>query len=370
MGKRELVLIAVFVVMGALVYQFTAPPPDPGQQGFSFGRMIQGFRRGVQGSRARASVMSNRTEPVSAEIAELRLARISALTIVGEDRADAAFELTVSSNGADDADAKRLAGLTVLKVDHAAAGLVVSAEYPKEGIQEAALVARIPARLTVRIEAMGGTLDVSNVAGLVVKGNRGESTVTNVAGEVDIAQRSRPLKISGAGSLRLTASNTTVEVTGIRGIASVDATGATLHFSSIVGPLDLKSRNTEVELRDVAAMKAPLRLDMQAGTLDVEGLRTEARVDGRNTEIRIGLDKAAPLTVYNTGDDTTLRLPSGGYTLDAVATDGTLTSDEPAIAVSGDEHERRAAGPVRGGGPTLMVRATRGGIALQAKQTP
>ncbi len=36
MGKRELLLIGVFLVLGMGVYQMTAPPPKPGQEGFSF----------------------------------------------------------------------------------------------------------------------------------------------------------------------------------------------------------------------------------------------------------------------------------------------------------------------------------------------
>ena len=30
MGKRELLLVLVFVIVGAVVYQATAPPPEPG----------------------------------------------------------------------------------------------------------------------------------------------------------------------------------------------------------------------------------------------------------------------------------------------------------------------------------------------------
>src|SRR3954470_19787609 len=126
MGKRELVLVAVFVVIGVAIYQVTAPPLAPGQEGFSFGRVIQNIHRGIQGRRARATVESTRTEPLDPAITELRLnVRAGDVTVVGEDRTDAVFTLTVSSNGSDDADAKRLAGLTGLKIERAASGLLV-----------------------------------------------------------------------------------------------------------------------------------------------------------------------------------------------------------------------------------------------------
>src|SRR5262245_48519536 len=125
MGKRELVLILAFVLVGAVVYQVTAPPLAPGQEGFSFGRLIQHIRRNVQGRRAQASVESSRTEPLEASLTELRATLMGTdLTVIGEDREDASFALTVSSNGTDPADAQRLAGLATLKIERTASALV------------------------------------------------------------------------------------------------------------------------------------------------------------------------------------------------------------------------------------------------------
>jgi hypothetical protein len=366
MGKRELVLIVAFVLVGAVIYQVTAPPLAPGQEGFSFGRVIQNLRRNVQSRNAQAVVESTRTEPLEPAITELRANLSSAaLTVIGEDRPDAAFALAATSNGTDDADAKRLAGLVALKIERTASALVFKLDFPRDGRQSATLVVRVPKRMTVRVEPKAGKLEVESVAALAVKGNRGDTTIRDVPGEVELTQRGGALKLSRAGSLRLTVFNSEAEIADVLGVGSVDATGAKLQLTAIVGPLDVKSRNSDIRLRESPAMKAPLRVDMQAGELDLEGLRSEARVDGRNTEIRVAIEKAAPLTVYNTGEDTFVNLPPGGYTLDAIATDGGLTSDDDTVKVSGDERERRAVGPVRGGGPALTLRATRGAISLR-----
>jgi hypothetical protein len=367
MGKRELVLIAAFVLVGVVIYQVTAPPLAPGQEGFSFGRMIQNVRRNMQGGRTQAAVESSRTEAVGADIAELRLDStvVGDLVVVGEDRQDAVLTLKASSNGTDEADAKRLAGLVSLQVRRSAAGLAVSIEYPPEGRQQGGLVARIPKRLTVRVEARSGRLEISDVAGAIVRGNRGETVVKNVTGDADLSQRGGQLRLAHAGSLRLNLINASAEIADVGGVASVDASGGKLQLTGIVGPLDLKSRNSDVRLTGAPALKAPLRLDMQAGELDIEGLRTEARIDGRNTEMRVTMDKAAPLTIYNSGENIVLVPPPGGYALDAIATDGGFTSEEPAIKTTGDDRERRFTGPVRGGGPTLTLRATRGRIEIR-----
>ena len=366
MGKRELVLIAIFVIAGAVVYQVTAPPLAPGQEGFSLGRVIQNVRRGIQGRRARATVESTRTEPLAAGVTELRInVRSADLTLTGEDRPDAAFALSVSSNGTDDEDAKRLAGMTTLKIERAGSGLVVGIVYPRDGLQQAKLTIRLPKTLAARVESKSGRLDASDLAGLTVKGNRGDSTIKNIAGEADIMQRGGALQLSDAGSLRLNAINAESNVTRIAGIVSVDANGGQIQLSSVGGPLDVKSRNTEVRLREAPELKAPLRIDMQGGELDIEGLRTEARIDGRNTDMRVLQDKAAPLTVYNNNDDVVVGLPPGGYTLDAIATDGGLNSEDSTLKVTGDDREKRVMGAVRGGGPALTIRATRGRIDLR-----
>ena len=366
MGKRELVLIALFVLVGAVVYQVTAPPLAPGQEGFSLGGVFQHVRRTIQGRRARATVESTRTEPLTAEITEVRVNLRSAdLTVIGEDRQDAAFALSTSSNGTDDDDAKRLAGQTTLRIERSGAGLVVTIDFPRDGVQQAKLGMRVPRRLALRVESKSGRLDVSEIAALTVKGNRGDSTITNIAGEVDIVQRGSALRVTRAGSLRLNAINADADVTGVAGVVSVDANGGQIQLAAIAGPLDFKSRNADLRLREAPELKAPLRVDMQGGELDIEGLRTEARIDGRNTEIRVLQDTAAPLTVYNTGDDVVVGLPPGGYTLDAIATDGGISSDDGSIKVTGDDREKRVAGPMRGGGPALTIRTTRGRIDLR-----
>jgi hypothetical protein len=99
-------------------------------------------------------------------------------------------------------------------------------------------------------------------------------------------------------------------------------------------------------------------------------LQTETRIEGRNTEMRVALARAAPLTIYNTAEDVVITAPPDGYTLDAVATDGVLSIDDGpgggvAVAKAADEREQRASGAVRGGGPTISLRNTNGDISIR-----
>jgi hypothetical protein len=110
-----------------------------------------------------------------------------------------------------------------------------------------------------------------------------------------------------------------------------------------------------------------------AGSITLEGLRGDARVDGQNTEIDIAMSKSAPLAVYNEGDEPIdIATPPGGFVLDAIVMQGRLTLPDDLrgqLSTSGDaeDKEHRASGSVRGGGPTITLRANRGDIRVRTR---
>ena len=80
--------------------------------------------------------------------------------------------------------------------------------------------------------------------------------------------------------------------------------------------------------------------------------------------MEVSMGAAAPVTIYSTGEDIDVTPPASGYTLDAVTTDGRISIDDGSIAPSG-ETDQRAAGAVRGGGPSLTLRVTRALINIR-----
>src|SRR3954453_12611981 len=85
MGKRELVLIALFAAIGVVVYQFTAPPPPPGSDGVSVGGIFQKLKRGVHGSREEATADFRQSLAVDATVRLIRInfPRATDVTITG-----------------------------------------------------------------------------------------------------------------------------------------------------------------------------------------------------------------------------------------------------------------------------------------------
>ena len=371
MGKRELVLIAVFVVLGIAVYQVTAPPPPPGSEGISFGGIFRNMKRGIQGSRESATADSQQTVPVDAALRELRInvSRQSDLTVAGEDRADVSAEFHVTARGFDQAEAKAAADGTKLKVEQVGDALVVSLDnsaarsLPRNSnIGQMVILLKVPRRLTVRVEPHAGRLVMSKIAAAEIMGSRGETRLTGLTGRLVLTHSSGELQIDDVPSLKLNARNSRGTVKHVSGAMTLEATGGELAISEIAGPLEIEARNTEIRLDGLKALKGPLRINATGGELRVEGLRTEARLDGRNTDIEVTLDAPAPVTIYNVGD-IRVTAPPGGYTIDAAATEGRITAEDGGIKPS-EGGDQRAVGPIRGGGPTLTLRATRGGITI------
>jgi hypothetical protein len=238
MGKRELLLIVGFFVVGAIVYQFTAPAPAPGERSFAPGQLIEHVRRAMRGNRASAELSSKTTYPVEAGVSELRLADLKStnVTITGEDRSDIDAELRVHSNAYDDEEAQRTAKESVLKMDRAGGRMVFTVSYPPAGVQRGWITMKVPKRLAVQLQGGGNTLAISHLVGIELGGARGKVDISDIAGLVSGAHRGGDVQIVHAGAVKLTATGTDVKIDGVGGPMSVTMRGGDLTCGEIAGP--------------------------------------------------------------------------------------------------------------------------------------
>lgn len=381
MGKRELLLIVSFVIAGVVLYEISAPATAPGA---SFGGIIQNIKRHLQGNRATAEARSTAIQSVGHDVRELRInLGQTELTIVGEDRNDIAADLTVSARGYDDAEAKGAAEGYRLTFDAVPEAIILSVGgwrspgAPGTAVRERRLDNRggpvrltlslkVPRRLRLRLEPSGGRLQITGVAGVDAMGSRGDVKISSVAERVSLTHAAGSLALDHLGALKLNARGSRGSIAHVNGLLSIESVSGELTISDVKGPIDIQSRGTDYRLENLPALQPPVKIDAVSGRLRIDGLRTEARIDGRNTEIDVTLARAAPVTIYSTGDDIDVTAPPGGYTVDAIATEGRLSVSDGDLAPTGDENEKQLKGAVRGGGPTITLRATRAGITLRA----
>ena len=371
MGKRELLLIVGFVILGAVVYQATAPPAGPNERSFSFSRLLDHFRRELRGNPASAETTTTTAYAIAEDVKEMRLAgRFAEVQIVGEARADVETTLRVHSNATDDAEAKRTAEATVLLVDRPGGTISFSPDYPVEGRQRAFLTIKVPARLQLRLEQEAPRLTVSNVAGVEVPSGRFQMGFKDITGRVALAVRGGEITIENVGSLKFSGRGSTVHIARVRGEASIMMQSGELEAAELGGPVDIEASSGDITISKAERTRGPIRINVTAGNVVLKGLKTDARIDGRNAEIEVGMAGAAPIAIYNEGDERiALTLPPGGYTLDARASNGRITLPEELRAAfnvdqPAEDGEQRAYGPANGGGPMITLRANHGNITI------
>lgn len=383
MGKRELLIAAVFLVLGFGVYRLTAPPGDPSSGGFSVGRVIDEIRREIRGDQGRAETTFAATRKVPDTVSEIRLTfQIGTISVVGEDREDIEAEMHVRSTGYDGAEAERLARESHLTFDEAGALLIIAGKFPDAGRQTPALRLKIPSRLGIRLDDKQSTLEISNVASVLVGNARGRTVIEKVRGAVNVTQRGSEIVITDVESLKLTTFSTEAKVTRVRDGATLSLQGGELRAEELGGSLEIESRNTEMQFDKLDSLKGNVRVNATLGEVLFNGLRADTRIDGRRAEIRIDHAGGAPLSVYNEGDETIeITVPAVGFTIDARATEGQISLDgsleslglkREATSATGDERsdvrgEARVSGSVRGGGPPITLRATRGDIVVRGR---
>lgn len=372
MGKRELLLILGFVIVGSLVYVLTAPQRDAGREGFSLGRIIDEIRREARGRPASAEITTSDSHPVPDSVSELRVnLGTTQITIVGEKREDIASELHVVSNGYDDAEAKSLAGQVALTLEPAGPSMMARISYPRPGSQRARLTLRVPSRLTVQFEPTQTRLEVSGVAAVDHKSARGETIFRQIPGRVTATHRGGELTVEDVGSVRLSTRGSDLRLMRVHGEVILQVQAGEVRAAELGGPVDLTATDAEVTIEKLEKTRGPVRIASVEGDLTLRGLATEARIDGRATDMNIGIAKAAPIAIFNTDSAGRVQItpPPGAFTIDAVAADARIVAPDDlrvhvAASQAGGTHTERLSAQIHGGGPTITIRTTRGEIRI------
>lgn len=374
MGKRELLLIAGFVILGSAIYWATAPPPAPGQRGFSLASLVSEIRREIRGNPFSAEVKTTTTLERKADLNELRFefkTGSTPLTVIGETRDDISCELSVWSNGPDEAEAKRFASETKLRVSDLGSSMVLSIDYPQPGEQRASLSVRMPSALAVRVQPSRGRITITNAAAVELAEARGQVLVNQIKDRVAITHRGGELKVEGAGSLKLSTRGSTVQVRDINGESVLQTSAGEVRAWGLLGSIDLESNNSRIVFEDLTKSRKPIRVNAIGGEVTLTGVSSDTRVDGRKTRINVALAQPVPLAIYNDDEEPIrLTLPAaGGLQLDALATDASITLPDGLLDVKASGTEQRASGAVRGGGPTVTLRSSRGNIVISSQSS-
>jgi hypothetical protein len=371
MGKRELLIIAAFAVIGVVAYQLTAPPAKDGQ-GFSFSRLWQNTKRSVRGNAPIATHVSTGVIPAGAALKQLRVGGFSrGLRIQGENRSDIAYEMTVGSSGPDEATAMAWAKRTQIARDELDESLGLRVNAPREGSQFTSIVLKVPARLSVRIDGAVGSVPggtggavISGVSGLELDGT-GSVRVEHVRGAITGAHAQGDLTVAGAGSVDLRLDGSRAKFSGVTGGVTITGRQARFEIADSGGPLDVSGSGVTTS---VTGHAGPIRITGSNGRVTVDGPREETRIDVRRAEVQVTLRTPVALTILTS--DQIVRLMIDGnpdVTLDAIATEtGTITATDFTLTPAAADREQRLSHTFGGGAAArrVTIRNLRGQIVI------
>lgn len=366
MGKRELLLILGFVVVGVVVYQATAPPRDPNARRFSWSRWFHDLRSDIHGNAMRVEIRRRSTTALTPgqhrlEILDFR----GSVTIRGEDRSDLAAELRAQVSGADETDAQAQGERVQLAFEPSGdavrlrASLEDMRRYP-----QLELTVLVPRNMTARVDLRNGQLQVQAITGLTIDTRNSNVSIRDLEGAVEGDHRDGSMQIENVGSVRLRTTRSEVRVDQVLGESAVELRDGRLRGERLGGTSHIRSIDARVELEDLAGATT---VTASESRVTVQTLRAPLTIDGRDTEVRIDVATPTTITASTTDETLELRLATDiGVRLDVRAQSGdVLLPDGLKIETLRMEGAERAAGDVAGGGPLVQLRNVGGNIVIR-----
>jgi len=359
-------LLAGFVAIGVVVYQLTAPASPDG--GGGFGAWLDRLKKRVHNEWVERRVEKNAETPVGKEVRTLALdVERGSISIIGEPRETVAASLAVVVFGGDEATTRTLVDQIAVGLVEDGATLRVNLTLPKrEDVQrrpQVQITVKVPSRLAVEVRSGGGELDVTGVAAVQAPKAVGRVRLANIAGAITGELGPGEVDVDTAGSLTITTRRSDVRVRNITNALDLEARGGDIRIRGVGGAATLDGQGIDAELEDVGG---PVKITGTGGQVRVRGSRGAIEADTRRTELFLMPSAAAPITASTENDSIDLTLPPGGVFLDAIASNGgEIRVPEGLLTVERHDEDAKVAGAVRGGGPKITLRASRGDIVVR-----
>lgn len=318
-------IVAGFLIVGVIVFQVTAPP-QTGSSGFSFSNIFNEVRREVRGNPGRATAIHTLTIPVGADVRELRVLRVEqGVRIIGENRTNIEYALTVSSSGPDDATAQAYVAKTVFERDDVADSMVLRVTYPEEGNQDTSAVIKVPAHLAVRVENSIG-VTMAGVAAAHIEGARGEIKLSDISGAVTGTHQDSDVTVTNAKSVKMRLLRLRSRFENVTGGLLLDVRDGECTILRSGGTVEVDSQRAEITLTE---HQGPSFIRGTDGRVVLDGPAAESKVDMRRAEVEVTMARGVPVTVITT--DETARViikDTASFELDALTTGGKIEATD------------------------------------------
>ena len=168
MGKRELLLVVIFAVLGAVLYQASAPPVPEGATGFSLRDMFRAARGHMGDNSATRTVTKTATLTLREGIEIVVLDDFNGrIEVIGSDAPTIDATLEVTLHGLDEADLDQQAGDLALTLEADGSRATVETAHRARGPRpDQTLRVQVPRSLGLALGGRG-VADIRAVASAI-----------------------------------------------------------------------------------------------------------------------------------------------------------------------------------------------------------
>lgn len=196
-------------------------------------------------------------------------------------------------------------------------------------------IVTVPAAMASELRTSGGSITVGDLRGRIEARTSGGSITVGKAGSSVLADTS-------GGS---------ITVGSAQGDVDLDTSGGNIKVGPVAGKADLETSGGGITIESVTSS---MRASTSGGSIRasiVGALQEDCSLDTSGGSIRVTVDKAA------------------AFNLDASTSGGSVHADGLTIVLKGEKKPGRSrlAGAVNGGGPTLKLHSSGGGIDITAR---
>ncbi len=363
MGKRELLLLVGFVVLGLGVYNVSAPAASADAPGFSLSRLMQMAKAHLHGAQVRKTVTSTVTLAVDPTVTTIDLGDIrGTVVIAGSDRDDVEVHVEASIGGVDEADvAQQERALRVsLTTTGTTASLVLASADDRRPRYDVHV--SMPGALKVQI-AGRNSVEVSGIAGLHLAEFRGELTVEEMAGPVTGALRDARAEFGPGAHMDLDVRNGRLRAEAPASV-TLRANRGSVDILDPAGPVSIK---TDYARMDIRGTGGPVTITGEGGVIDLREVAHPLSIDADRLTVSVAFAVPVATTIAVSDDTVEVTLPrEGGVQLEASIEDGSLRLPTGLTATRTQERESVSAA-VDGGGPTVKVDVKGGQLRIRSR---
>ena len=364
MGKRELLLVVVFLVLGIGVYQVTAPAAPADAPGFSIERMVNFAKAHFHGARARRTVTRTATAAVPAGVGIVRIDPMrGTLMVEGSDRPDIEVRVEAALAGMDDTDLDTQEQHLKVTIDTKGDAATVAIAFQGEGRRpKYDIHIAVPEHLKLELQGRASA-EVRGVAGIHLAGYSGELRAEDLAGPVTGEGRELASEFGANATIDLKLREGRLRAESPREL-KVDCERTTIEVVDAAGPLTFQEDYCRMNIRGTGG---PVTVTGDGGTIDLRQVDHPLNIDADRLTVNAELTTPQPTTIAVEEDTVEVELPrDGGVVLEARVVDGDLRLPQ-GLTATVDERVSTIKAPFAGGGPLVKIDLTRGTLRIRGK---